>query len=223
LWEKRRQMSPIIVASNKKSAEQRPARPLVFSRFFLLRCALGFLAAASLLTGQTVTLGSSPNPSIFGAPVTLTATISGGGAGKVTFYDGLTVLGTSTISGNTAVLSTTSLPSGNRSLRAFYLNAQTTSNTVVQQVNPIAASTQVPGTGVATQSATLVVASGDFNGDGKTDIVVAMTGLNALQTFLGDGSGGFQPAPCTATVGISSWAMVTVSRTLHLSTPTKHS
>ena len=46
----------------------------------------------------TVTLVGSPNPVTFGQPVTLTATVTPAVAsGTVTFYDGATVLGTSSL------------------------------------------------------------------------------------------------------------------------------
>src|SRR5258708_2292542 len=76
-------------------------------------------AAASM---PTVTiLVSSPNPSVFGQAVTLTATVSPAAAtGKVTFYDGVTTLGTGAISRGRATLTTTLLASGSRSLKALY-------------------------------------------------------------------------------------------------------
>jgi hypothetical protein len=40
----------------------------------------------------------------------------------------------------------------------------------------------------------ICVAAGDFNGDGKLDIVVANSGDNTLTVLLGNGSGGFTPA-----------------------------
>ena len=54
------------------------------------------------LAPTTTTLASSANPSTFGQPITLTATVSGGGqgtpTGQVTFEDGTTVLGTAALS-----------------------------------------------------------------------------------------------------------------------------
>ncbi len=58
---------------------------------------------AAALTSSTTTLGASPNPAVFGAAVTLTATVSPSAAtGKVTFYDGVTVLGVATLSSGQA-------------------------------------------------------------------------------------------------------------------------
>ncbi len=68
----------------------------------------------------TVTLVSSPNPSIFGTSVTLTATVTSGATGTVTFDDGATSLGTGTISSGVAVLTTSSLAVGTHSISAQY-------------------------------------------------------------------------------------------------------
>jgi hypothetical protein len=70
----------------------------------------------------TTTLVTAPNPSTFGQPVTLTATVSPSAAqGQVTFYDGNTVLNVVTLTSGTATFATSSLPAGNRSLRAYYM------------------------------------------------------------------------------------------------------
>lgn len=61
----------------------------------------------------TTSLTSVPNPSTFGQNVTLTATVTPGGAsGTVTFYDGVTTLGTGPLSGGTATLDITTLALG---------------------------------------------------------------------------------------------------------------
>jgi hypothetical protein len=73
------------------------------------RCAISILAlvaGAFAQTSESVSLASTPNPSVYGYPVTLTATLTGGETGKVSFFDGVTVLGTSTISGTQAVFTT---------------------------------------------------------------------------------------------------------------------
>ena len=65
----------------------------------------------------SVSLSATPNPATLGSAVTLTATVTTGASGKVMFYDGVTVLGVATLSGNQATLATKLLPSGVRSLR----------------------------------------------------------------------------------------------------------
>src|SRR5947209_5293178 len=72
-------------------------------------------------TSTTVTLSSSPNPSTFGQKVTITAQVSSTApTGKVTFFDGVTILGIAGVSGGQASLTTTMLSSGVRLLTAYY-------------------------------------------------------------------------------------------------------
>lgn len=73
----------------------------------------------------TTALGSSPNPSVFGQTVALTATLNGGGGGtpsggSVTFKEGATVLGTVSVSGGSATLNTSSLGVGGHAITAEY-------------------------------------------------------------------------------------------------------
>jgi len=63
-------------------------------KLLLLLAALAHLSLAQ----TTVTLATSSNPSIFGAPVVLTAIVAPSNAsGRVTFYDGVAVLGTASL------------------------------------------------------------------------------------------------------------------------------
>ena len=75
----------------------------------------------------TATLTATPNPSINGQSVTMTATItaslSGTPTGAVQFWNGATSLGTATLSSGVATLSTTALPVGALTLQASYLGA----------------------------------------------------------------------------------------------------
>ena len=86
----------------------------------ILVCAAVLSSALNAQTSSAVTLVATPTPSNFGQPVTLTATVTSGATGKVTFYDGTSVLGTSTISGSQAIFTTALLPSGVHSLHAYY-------------------------------------------------------------------------------------------------------
>jgi hypothetical protein len=141
------------------------------SKLFFLLAAL----APSLYAQTTVTLSTSSNPSVFGAPVVLTATVSPATAtGKVTFYDGVTVLGTKSLTSGVAQISTIALPAGSRKLRAYYAGA--TSNMLTQTVTAAAggalsAQSPFPLPGVPTSA---VVA--DFNGDGKADFAFPTSG-----------------------------------------------
>ena len=74
----------------------------------------------------TTTVTSNPGSSVFGQPVTLTASVSvnppgtGSPTGSVTFSEGSTTLGTGTISGGVATLTTPALAVGNHSITATY-------------------------------------------------------------------------------------------------------
>jgi hypothetical protein len=81
---------------------------------------LALAAAGGATTTSSISLTSSPNPSLIGQPVTITATVTTGATGQVAFYDGATMLGVSTVASGHATFSTRLLPSGRRSLRAHY-------------------------------------------------------------------------------------------------------
>ena len=139
-------------------------------------CSLVLIAAAApLLQAQpTVTLTSSANPSIYGAPVSLNASVTQAGAtGRVTFFDGVTVLGTKPIVPgiSSASISTTLLPAGARKLTAVYRDSNgntTNSNVLVQNVRASAGGA-LAGLSLGLTLPTSVVV-GDFNGDGKADL-----------------------------------------------------
>lgn len=73
---------------------------------------------------SSVALAASPNPVIYGNPVTLTATVTSSGStptGQVTFLDGTTVLSTVTLDGTgTATFATKPLPAGAHIITANY-------------------------------------------------------------------------------------------------------
>lgn len=65
------------------------------------------------LTSTITSLTSSPNPSTFGQDVTLSSAVTPSGAsGIVTFYDGVTSLGTGTLNGGVATLNISTLAVG---------------------------------------------------------------------------------------------------------------
>jgi large repetitive protein len=96
----------------------------------------------------TTVVISSENPSVFGDSVNFTATITpaadGGTAptGTVIFYDGSTVLGSQTMTGNTATITISSVAVGAHSIKASYggdaQNAASISTVMTQTVNPTA-------------------------------------------------------------------------------------
>jgi RHS repeat-associated protein len=96
-------------------------------------------------TTPTISVAVSPSPSVSGASVAITATFnSSGPTGTVTFYDNGSSIGSATISGTTAVLTTTALTEGANSIFAVYAGnlgySGATSPTINQTVTGIGAS-----------------------------------------------------------------------------------
>ena len=84
-------------------------------------------ALAVLIAGPTaaasfsVTLSASPNPAQYGQAVILTAAVTPAVAtGKVTFYQGASVVGIAPVAFGRATLTTTSLVAGPSALTAYY-------------------------------------------------------------------------------------------------------
>ena len=70
-----------------------------------------------------VTLTVSPNPAMLGQSVRLTATVTSDAGGKITFYDGVNVLGVRAVAARQASLSTSLLAAGSHQLRALRIGA----------------------------------------------------------------------------------------------------
>jgi hypothetical protein len=89
---------------------------------FSITCPLGkgviALSGTGTAKAPTLSVASSNASSTYGSAVTFTATISSGPTGTVTFYDGSTSLGTGTISGTTATLTTSALKVGSHAITA---------------------------------------------------------------------------------------------------------
>src|SRR5207302_545968 len=85
---------------------------------------LGFALLVQDVTaasGSDILMTSAPNPSGLSQPVLLSAFVSPPSAkGKVTFYEGTTVLGIAEVANGKANLNTILLPTGAGSLRAYY-------------------------------------------------------------------------------------------------------
>jgi hypothetical protein len=106
-------------------------------------------------TASTTSLVASPNSTVFGQSVSLTATVirtsgSGTPTGNVKFLNGTTVLGTATLnSSGTAVLNTTALPVGSNAVTAQYQGDATfaSSTSTASSVTVAKASTSTAVTG----------------------------------------------------------------------------
>ena len=99
---------------------------------------------------STTSVGSSANPAVYGQTVTLTATVSGTGAGgtptgTVTFLDGGSALGTGVLSNGSATFQTSTLALGSNSITVSYPGDNnfpgSTSATLLQAVNQDASTT----------------------------------------------------------------------------------
>jgi hypothetical protein len=135
----------------------------------------------------SVVLTSSLNPSVYGQPVTLTATVAsnapGGPTGTVTFKNGSVNLGTVALTGHAAALTTTKLPSGTVAITASYngdmrsaksmqgmsvvVDQAWTSATMAASLNPSPSGRTVRFTAVVTSPTVAVTGSVSFI-DGAT-------------------------------------------------------
>ena len=73
----------------------------------------------------TLSVATSASPSTYGGAVTLTATISNGPTGVVTFYDGGAAIGAGSLNGTTATFTTSSLSAGSHSITAAWAGNST--------------------------------------------------------------------------------------------------
>ncbi|HUB83279.1 MAG TPA: FG-GAP-like repeat-containing protein [Bryobacteraceae bacterium] len=167
----------------------------------LFRCLLVLFALSHVVCAgpsNTVHLTSTPNPSVFGAPVTLTATVDSGATGRITFYDGVSILGTSSISNGSAVLTTSFLPGGAGALRAWYSgdssNPAASSNVLSQMVNTVPAGAMQAAVNYTVGTSPSAIAMGDFKGNGGASLAIANQGSNNVSVLLGNGDGTFAPA-----------------------------
>jgi hypothetical protein len=172
--------------------------------------------AETVTASTTVTLSASPNPALFGQPVTLTATVSPDTAtGTVTFYDLANVIGVAPVIGGIATFSAVPLPSGLRTLYARYSGSSVNGYATSTSVNVSEAIVTKSGLGygnptaIQTGTSPMAQVAGDFNQDGITDLAVLDAGASTIQIFLGtnNGSGAFTLGN-TLTTGASPVGLV---------------
>ena len=160
----------------------------------------------------TLSLAAQPNPSSYGAKVTLTAAASSAGTGAaptglVSFYNGGISLGSAPLNSGVAVLSTVALPGGSDSLTASYSGdtnylAASTASAYNETVNPIA------------QAITFVPVSSPQWVNGTLPLTAtASSGLEITFTSL-------TPNLCTIVSGSTSISGGTTTATALLSTKT---
>lgn len=119
---------------------------------------------------STISLNSSPNPSVYGTPVTFAVSVSStsgtAATGTVTFSDGTTQIGTAALSGNpgAATFTTSALTAGSHSISASYAGDQNNGSSytsTAQVVNLAATATTLsatPNPGIAGHPVKLVAA-----------------------------------------------------------------
>jgi hypothetical protein len=127
----------------------------------------------------TLSVATNASTSTYGGAVTLTATISTGPTGVVTFYDGGAAIGTGAINGTTATFTTSSLTAGSHSITAMWAGNSTycaaTSGAVTHMVN----------------KASPVV---NWNTPSAIAYTTALTGVQLNATSSVPGSFGYSPA-----------------------------
>ncbi len=162
--------------------------------------------------GTLLALNVSSNPTAYGQPVTLSATVTPSSAsGTVTFFDGSTPLGISALSNGVASFAARGLSAGAHSFWAYYPGNSSFAPATAAAVPEMVRAQAQPGfnwTGaMAADVNPVALATGDFDGDGHTDIAVANFGSGDVSILLGNGDGTFQAA-ANYTVGQNPLAIV---------------
>ena len=150
----------------------------------------------AIVLPSTTSLSESTSQAPLGTTVTFTATVTGGISGSVIFVDGGNVLGSAVLSGTKATLSTRLLAAGVHSVSATYsgdsTHAPSASGALSLTVSAGLASGLSTATAYATGMGPEAVVTGDFNGDGKIDLVTANSTANTISVLLGNGDGTFR-------------------------------
>ena len=157
------------------------------------------LIPSGVLSGATIALVSSTDPSVIGQPVSFTATLSaaapaaGTPTGIVTFLDGTNTLGTQALSNGRANFTTSVLTPGSHGIKASYSGdvvfAPASSKALTQVVVLTAPSGPPPTQNVAaTPFAWGSGRSGDL-GDGSTNGSTIPVPVSSLTNVVGGGAG----------------------------------
>ena len=101
------------------------------------------------ISPSTTTLVASPTSPQYGNPVTLTATVTSGATGTASFYDGSVLLGTGTVSGGVATLTTSTLVAGTHTITAVYNGDATYASSQSAPATVTVAKATAPGGGAA--------------------------------------------------------------------------
>ncbi len=129
-------------------------------------------------TSTTTTLVAAPSSTQYGDPVTLTATVTAGATGTVSFYDGTVLLGTGTVSNGVATLTTTTLVAGTHTITAVYNGDGTYASSQSGPATVTVAKKTAPGGGAAL-TVTVQNESRQYNtADPQFDYVVTGTLVN---------------------------------------------
>jgi large repetitive protein len=158
-------------------------------------------------SASTTQIGSSANPSYYGAPLTLTATVlspnSTAATGTITFLDGTTLIGTASLSGGVATYRTSRLAVGAHSITAVYGgdggNGTSTSQVLAETVNKattLLALAAAPTPGIAGAATTITASISVASGGGTpTGAITFTTGTTTLGSATLNSSGVATIAP----------------------------
>jgi hypothetical protein len=181
------------------------------NRCLLSLCLAAGAASCALAASTSTTLSVSPNPVTLGQTVTLAATVSPTSAtGKCTFYDGSVILGISPFNSGSATFTTNQLGSGVHSLTARY-DGDTVHTGSLSPVSLLSVQSKPVLNFLALPSLNSNYpanfgATGDFNGDGYTDLATYID--VSLQIYLGRGDGTFTTGANIPLSGVAPLALV---------------
>jgi len=175
--------------------------------------------AFTVLPTPSLSVATSGTPSTYGGSVTFTATISSGPTGAVTFYSNGTAIGTGTISGPTAIFTTSTLAAGTHSITASWpgnssygpVTSAVVSQTVNKAVLTVTANNASRAYGAANPAFTSTY-SGFLNGD----TVSVLTGAPIITTTATATSpvGSYPISPTIGSLTATNYSFTFVNGTL---------